>query len=140
MNLFEQIFAQFDAYGLETFIDGVKKKHGLKGNTKEISQMIVEALKTEAIKRKNNNMCAFGFDDARLEASIIKADTLLPKWKASKDKKEIGNKDVYKEKEAKAKKPRQTDEYYFDKKGQKHTKKAKKESEDEFDYTQLELF
>ena len=148
MEYFDKIFANFDNYMFESFIDDVKKRHGLKGDTKELSQFIVEALKVEAYKRRNNNMYAFGLDSGKLEHSVIIADTLLPKWKASKDKKEVDKTDIYREKEAnsKAKKPKQTDEYYFDKNGQKHTKKKpvkkvqKEESEEEFDYTQLELF
>ena len=136
--MYNQIFADYDVQAFNLFVEDVKKKHFLKGDTKILVEIILEALKEQATKRKNNNMAAFGIDDKTLTRAIIKADGYVDQYKKSKEKKET-----------KTELPRNETrgDVYFDKNGQKHTKKKtekkvekKEEKGGRFDLTQLELF
>lgn len=132
--MFNQIFAQYNVNAFNDYVASIKKKQGLKSSTEDLAELIIEALKEEASKMKKGNCAALGLDDKTLEKALIKADGLVPKWKESKNKKT-------EKKEA----PKNTTigNNYFNKNGQKHVKKEKKETKkdfEKFDLTQLELF
>lgn len=71
---------------LENFIDKVKAKHNLTGDTKDYAKMLLEEL--EKIARKENNNY-IGVSDDQLENAIVKASGLLAEWKKSKEKPSI---------------------------------------------------
>lgn len=129
-----ELFEQFDTLAFESFIDETKKKYDLKSDTKDIKDMIVEDLKNRAIKmRKNNEMYVpVIVGRGEIEKAIIKCSSHVKAWKSSKE-----NKD-------KKDSPRNVTigNDYYDKNGQKHTKKKSDNEKkgDTFDLTQLELF
>lgn len=109
--MFEQVIAQFNSEAFRKFVERTKKTHKLKGDTDDIMAFVVEELMENAKKQKKSAV-SMGMEDAELEHMIIKADTYLPQWKKQKEKKP-----------AETPKPINTDDYYFDKNGQKHRKK-----------------
>lgn len=109
--MFEQVIAQFNSDAFKNFIERTKKTHKLKGDTDDIMAFVIEELVAEAKKQKKSSV-SMGMEDSELEHMIIKADTYLPQWKKQKEKKP-----------AETPKPINTDDYYFDKNGQKHRKK-----------------
>ena len=143
--MFEEVIAQFNVDAFKKFVERTKKTHKLKGDTDDIMAFVVEELMENAKKQKKNAV-SMGMEDAELEHMIIKADTYLPQWKKQKENKP-----------AETPKPINTDDYYFDKNGQKHKKKKtepkpkaepirKKETpkaepkQEKFSLKQLELF
>lgn len=109
--MFEQVIAQFNSDAFKKFVERTKKTHKLKGDTDDIMAFVVEELMENAKKQKKSAV-SMGMEDSELEHMIIKADTYLPQWKKQKEKKP-----------AETPKPINTDDYYFDKNGQKHRKK-----------------
>lgn len=109
--MFEQVIAQFNSDAFKKFVEKTKKTHKLKGDTDDIMAFVVEEL-MESAKKQKKSAVSMGMEDAELEHMIIKADTYLPQWKKRKEKKP-----------AETPKPINTDEYCFDKNGQKHRKK-----------------
>lgn len=139
--MFNDLFMNYDVEMFNSWVAEMKKKNQLKSSAEDLTNILIEGLKEEAIKRKKNNMAAFGIDDKTLEKALIKADGLVPKWKESKNKKEKP-----------APKNTTVGNNYYDKNGQKHRKKTetkktetkktsnKKSEFEKFDMTQLELF
>lgn len=109
--MFEQVIAQFNSDAFRKFVEKTKKTHKLKGDTDDIMAFVVEELMESAKKQKKSSV-SMGMEDSELEHMIIKADTYLPQWKKQKEKKPT-----------ETPKPINTDDYYFDKNGQKHRKK-----------------
>lgn len=72
---------------LEQFVEQTKKKHSIKGDTKEIAQMILEELESQARKTGKTSV-GVGMSDEDLEHAIIKAPAELPKWREKKKKTE----------------------------------------------------
>lgn len=75
---------------LEQFIEKIKKKYSIKGDTKEIAQMILDELETEA-RKKGKTAVGIGMTDEELEHAIIKSPAELPKWKKKKAEKKNAN-------------------------------------------------
>lgn len=75
---------------LEQFIEKTKKKYSIKGDTKEIAQMILDELETEA-RKKGKTAVGIGMTDEELEHAIIKSPAELPKWKKKKAEKKNTN-------------------------------------------------
>lgn len=129
--MFNDVFVAYNNKMFDAFVERTKEKYHLQGDSKEVTKMIIEYLKEEALKNKESNMFSFGFEDEALEKGIIKAFNLYPQYAKSKEKK-------------KDETPRNKTigDNYYDKNGQKHIKKKKEEpkEDNEFDLTQLGLF
>jgi hypothetical protein len=71
---------------LEQFVEKTKKKYHVNGDTKEIAQMILDELETQA-RKTGKTAVGIGMSDEELEHAIIKSPAELPKWKKKKAEK-----------------------------------------------------
>lgn len=126
--MFNDVFVDFNNKMFNEFVERTKKKFCLHEPTKEIVELIIACLKEEALKEKKNTMVSLGFEDAILEKAIIKANNFLPQYRESKKKEK-----------KEAPKNKTVGNTYYDKKGQKHTKKETPVNTD-FNLEQLGLF
>lgn len=134
------VFVKADFDFLDNYIKEVMKKYDLRSDPQDVKEMIIESLKEQAIKiRKGNEMVVpTGVNEEALRNAIIKCSSHVKAWKEQKAKKKDNSKPTNVT----------IGDNYYDKNGQKHTKKkaepkkeVKKEKKgDTFDLTQLELF
>lgn len=143
--MFDEIFMKFDRVALETFIDKVRTAHRLKSKTKDMADLLIDALKEEVKKPDNSNVFVLGMADETLTNAIIKADTYMELYLKNKEKKKKENPG------GSIPKNITIGNNYYDKNGQKHKKaepKVRKTAEkketieefEEFDFAQLDLF
>lgn len=124
--MYNEIFANYNVKAFNDYVSEIKKQQGLKSSVEDLVELILECLKQEATKRKKGNSAVLGIDDKTLMKAVIKADSIMPRYKKEKEKK---TPEVKAEKETKSKKTEPK------KKEKKEEKKGEK-----FNISQIELF
>lgn len=119
--MYNEIFANYNVKAFNDYVSEIKKQHGLKSSVEDLVELILECLKQEATKRKKGNSAVLGIDDKTLMKAVIKADSIMPRYKKEKEKK---TPEVKVEPKAEPK---------------KKEKKAEKKGE-KFNISQIELF
>lgn len=123
--MYNEIFANYNVKAFNDYVSEIKKQHGLKSSVEDLVELILECLKQEATKRKKGNSAVLGIDDKTLMKAVIKADSIMPRYKKEKEKKTPEVKVEPQKAESKSKK---TESKKNEKKGEK------------FNISQIELF
>ena len=123
--MYNEIFANYNVKAFNDYVSEIKKQQGLKSSVEDLVELILECLKQEATKRKKGNSAVLGIDDKTLMKAVIKADSIMPRYKKEKEKKTPEVKVEPQKAESKSKK---TEPKKKEKKGEK------------FNISQIELF
>jgi len=85
--MYNEIFANYNVKAFNDYVSEIKKQQGLKSSVEDLVELILECLKQEATKRKKGNSAVLGIDDKTLMKAVIKADSIMPRYKKEKEKK-----------------------------------------------------
>ena len=129
----------YDKDAFTNFVKAILTKHNIVANAEDVAGLILEKVTEEVMKARTGNAreVTFGIDDGKLEQAICKAYPYAGAWKKSKQKEQ---RTEYKANAEQKKATPKATPKTAPKTEKKVLRKPKKESVEEFDITQLELF
>lgn len=121
--MYNEIFANYNVKAFNDYVSEIKKQHGLKSSVEDLVELILESLKQEATKRKKGNSAVLGIDDKTLMKAVIKADSIMPRYKKEKKTPEV-----------------KVEPQKAESKSKKTEPKKKEKKGEKFNISQIELF